>query len=81
MKSKAESADLEINEWFISEYKKSEKKMDMGKSCVRFNKLDNLPLDLIAMAIAKTLPDQYIEMYKRAISTVKKQGIKPIKYL
>ena len=59
-------ADQEINSWFIKEYKESGKRMDMGKSCVRFKKLDNLPLDLIGEAISKTTPDEYIQMYKRA---------------
>ena len=58
-------ADQEINSWFIKEYKESGKRMDMGKSCVRFKKLDNLPLDLIGEAISKTTPDEYIQMYKR----------------
>lgn len=36
---------------FENEYRASGKKMDMGKSCVRFRKLENLPLDVIGKAI------------------------------
>lgn len=40
------------------------KKLDMGKSCVRFKKLDDLPLDVIARVIAATPPDAYIARYE-----------------
>lgn len=40
-----------LRENFENEYKASGKKMDMGKSCVRFKKLENLPLDVIGRAI------------------------------
>ncbi len=35
-----------LSDWFVSEYKKSGKKLDMGKGCVRFKKLDDLALDV-----------------------------------
>src|SRR3989344_1849247 len=38
--------------WFAEEYRKSGKKLDMGKSCIRFRKLDDLPLELIGKAVA-----------------------------
>ena len=42
------------------------KKLDMGKSCIRFKKLDDLPLAVIAAAIAATPVDRYIELYEAA---------------
>ncbi len=45
-------ADSKAERWFRKEYRASGKKLDMGKSCVRFKKLDDLPLDLIGKAIA-----------------------------
>ena len=42
----------------------SGKKLDMGKSCVRFKKLEDLPLDLIGRAIARTSVDEFIGMYE-----------------
>ncbi|MEX0761608.1 MAG: DUF1801 domain-containing protein [Dehalococcoidia bacterium] len=51
-------------QWFHERYKASGKKLDMGKSCVRFKKLDDLPLDLIAETIASTPPTRFIEKYE-----------------
>lgn len=42
------------------------KKLDMGKSCIRFKKLDDLPLHVIAEAIAAMSVDAYIERYEAA---------------
>lgn len=42
------------------------KKLDMGKSCLRFRKLDDLALDVVAKVIASTPPDKYIEQYEKA---------------
>jgi uncharacterized protein YdhG (YjbR/CyaY superfamily) len=54
----------EIERWFRERYAASGKKLDMGKSCVRFRKLDDLPLDVIADTIARTPVDKYIEGYE-----------------
>lgn len=45
-------------------FKKAGKKIDMGKSCVRFRSLDNLPLDAIGQAIAGTPVDAFIARYE-----------------
>src|SRR3954471_21993983 len=37
--------------WMEAEFKKAGKKLDMGKACVRFKKLDDLPLDVIGTVI------------------------------
>lgn len=52
--------------WFKNEYAKSGKKLDMGKSCVRFKSLEELPLDLIGKTIAKVTPAEFIEYYEAA---------------
>jgi hypothetical protein len=57
-------ADPEIAEWFTNEYKATGKRMDIGKSCVRFRKLENLPLELIGNAVTMTPPNKYIERYE-----------------
>jgi len=57
-------SDPEMEKWFADEYRTSGKKLDMGKSCVRFKKLDDLPLDLIGKAVARTPVDAYIERYE-----------------
>lgn len=53
-----------IQAWFKAEFAKSGKKLDMGKSCVRFKKLEDLPLELIGQTIAKTSPKAFIEYYE-----------------
>lgn len=58
--------DAKQTAWIAKEFKKRGKKLDMGKSCVRFKKLDDIPLDVIAEAIASTPPDAYIKRYEAA---------------
>ena len=62
----------ETEEWFVKAYKASGKKLDMGKSCVRFKKLDDLPLDVIGQAIARVPVEKYIRAYQRAREKAKK---------
>ncbi len=45
-------------------YKASGKKMDVGKSCVRFKSIDDLPLDVVAETIAAIPVDMYIGIYE-----------------
>ena len=56
--------NLENEEWFLDRYKASGKKLDMGKSCVRFKKLEDLPVELIGEAIARTPMAEYIQIYE-----------------
>lgn len=56
--------DAETERWFTKAYQASGKKLDMGKSCVRFKKLDDLPVDLIGQAIARTPVAEHIERYE-----------------
>lgn len=51
---------------FHTAYRATGKKLDMGKSCVRFKRLDDLPVDLIARTIASMTPDEFIDIYERA---------------
>jgi uncharacterized protein YdhG (YjbR/CyaY superfamily) len=48
------------------EFAKRGKKLDMGKSCVRFKKLENLPLDVIGTAIANTSVEEFIDSYEKS---------------
>jgi uncharacterized protein YdhG (YjbR/CyaY superfamily) len=49
---------------FREEYAKTGKKLDMGKSCVRFRSVDDLPLDLIGRTIASTSVDEFVRAYE-----------------
>jgi hypothetical protein len=42
------------------------RKLDMGKSCIRFRTLDDLPLDAIGDIVAATPPERHIEVYEAA---------------
>lgn len=57
-------ADEEARDEFLEAYRASGKKLDMGKSCVRFTKLENLPLDLIGKVIGTYPVDDYIGIYE-----------------
>ncbi len=52
--------------WFKRRWRSTGKKLDMGKSCVRFKKLDDVPLDVVAEAIARTSVDDFIGWYERS---------------
>ena len=55
-----------VEGWFRKEYKKSGKKLDMGKGCVRFKTLNDLPLELIGKTVAITPVKKFIEIYEKA---------------
>ncbi|CAA7392379.1 DUF1801 domain-containing protein [Chryseobacterium fistulae] len=55
----------ELLAWFVSEYPKySTRKLDMGKSCVRFKKIDDIPLELIAEISKKMSVEDWIDCYE-----------------
>ncbi|HEX5724748.1 MAG TPA: DUF1801 domain-containing protein, partial [Longimicrobiaceae bacterium] len=56
--------DAEKESWLEEEFRKAGKKLDMGKSCLRFRTLDDLPLDVIGRAIASTPPDALIARHE-----------------
>ena len=62
----------DIEDWFMDEYKKTGKKLDMGKSCVRFKSLDDLPLELIGEAISKMSCDDFVAYYEKSMADRKK---------
>jgi hypothetical protein len=58
--------DSEQEAWFRAAWKETGKKLDMGKSCVRFRKLQDLPLQLIGQAVKRVPVDTFIEHYEAA---------------
>jgi hypothetical protein len=54
--------------WFRQQYADRGMKLDMGKSCVRFKRLDQVPLDVVGEVIARIPPTKYIERYEAARS-------------
>lgn len=60
--------DQKLMQWFVGEYPKHvTNKLDMGKSCVRFKKMDQIPFDLIAELVAKRTVNQWISFYTNAL--------------
>ena len=57
-------ADAKGDAWLKEEFAKAGKKLDMGKSCVRFRKLDDLPLEVIGKAVGRLTPEAYIAHYE-----------------
>ncbi len=52
--------------WLQEQFAAAGKKLDMGKSCLHFRKLDDLPLDVIAEAIGMVSVDAFIAQYERS---------------
>jgi uncharacterized protein YdhG (YjbR/CyaY superfamily) len=60
-------ADKNLESWFVSEYPKHVKtKLDMGKSCIRFKRMDDIPFDFIGELVAKVSVEDWILNYEKA---------------
>lgn len=58
-------ADPKLLDWFVKEYPKhSKQKLDMGKSCMRFKKLEEIPYELIGELMKKISVDDWINTYE-----------------
>jgi hypothetical protein len=56
--------DSKQERWLRDGFKRAGLRLDMGKSCVRFRKLDDLPLDVIGRVVASTSPAQFIARHE-----------------
>jgi len=61
--------------WFEKAWAKSGKKLDMGKSCVRFKKLEDVPLDVITETVKRVPVDKFLAQYAAAIPESAKKKI------
>ncbi|MFL6299792.1 MAG: DUF1801 domain-containing protein [Terriglobales bacterium] len=61
-----------LSTWFTGEYKKSGKKLDMGKGCVRFKRLEDLPLDVIGRTVARVPLEEHMANYRAARALLEK---------
>lgn len=60
-------ADPQLLEWFVSEFPKHSKaKLDMGKSCIRFKKVEQIPFELIGELASKMTIEDWISTYEKA---------------
>lgn len=61
-------ADKDIHDWFVGEYPKHvSTKLDMGKSCIRFKNIQNIPYQLIGELCQKMSPQEWIKIYEQNI--------------
>ena len=63
--------DEKERRWFESAYKKTGKKLDMGKSCLRFKSVDGLALDVIGEAMSHVTVDRYVAAYRKIRASIK----------
>lgn len=59
--------DEKLLSWYTSEYTKRWLKLDMGKSCTRWKKLDQIPYELIGELVEKITPKEWIEIYEQKL--------------
>jgi hypothetical protein len=55
--------DAKLAKWFAASWKKAGKKLDMGKSCLRFESVDDLALDVLGAAVAAVPVTKYVAQY------------------
>jgi hypothetical protein len=57
----------DLQRWFVDAWTKTGKRLDMGKSCVRFKKIDDVPLDVIGKLIKRTPAKKFVAMYESSL--------------
>ena len=63
----------ELQKWFTAAHAKaSPKKLDMGKSCLRYKKPEDIPYDLIGELASKITPEEWIKVYEKNLKPRKK---------
>ena len=60
--------DPKLDAWFQKAWKATGKKLDMGKSCVRFKKLEDVPLKVLGQVIKKVPAEKYIKSYEATLA-------------
>lgn len=60
--------NADMRTWLESEFAKRGKRLDAGKACIRFKRLEDVPLDVLGAAIAKTTLSEYVARYESALA-------------
>jgi hypothetical protein len=60
--------DTALREWFTSAWKATGKKLDMGKACIRFKKVEDVPLEVIGEAFRRISLKGYVAAYERNLA-------------
>ena len=56
----------DLSAWFTREWKATGRKLDMGKSCIRFKRIEDVALELVGEAVARVSVDDFIKIYEDA---------------
>ncbi len=67
-------ADGAEENWLRDRFAKAGKKLDMGKCCIRFKTLEDLPLSVIGEAVRRVTVKRHIEHYESAIRTMNQRA-------
>ena len=59
-------ASEDLSAWFTREWKATGRKLNMGKSCVRFKRIEDVALELVGEAVARISVDDFIKIYEDA---------------
>jgi len=70
-------SDPELQAWFKDKWTESGKKLDMGKSCVRFKKIEDVPLDVVGAVIRKVPVKKFLAFYESAVKPPAGKGKRP----
>lgn len=60
--------DPALLEWFIAAWKKTGKRLDMGKCCVRFQRIEDIPLDVIGKLFRRTTLAKFLRQYEQCLA-------------
>ena len=61
-------ANKDLYDWFVTEYaKRCKYKLDMGKSCIRLKRMDDIPYELIGELASKVTTEEWIKWYEESI--------------
>jgi hypothetical protein len=65
-------ADEQLEEWFRAQYAERGLRLDMGRSCVRFTRLDQVPLDVVGEVVRRVPKDEFIARYEESRARTRK---------
>jgi len=65
--------DEEHRAWFEKAWAETGKKLSMGKSCVRFKKVEDVPVEVITEAVSRVPVESFVEAYEKAIPASKRK--------
>ena len=71
--------DQATDQWFRKAWVAAGKKLDMGKSCVRFRKLEDVPLEVIGQVIARVPVEKYIARIQQVLARTPKRTTRKMK--